>query len=465
MIHSLALRLLLLLMLSIIITTSIAISISHHESQHEIQELFDAQLAQSARIVEASFLSSNSHPDIMHQQTRIDNTAQHEDTNEDDNINLIGHVYERKVAFQIWDKNQNLILYSSTAPDSPLSENNQTGFQDILINKEQWRVFSLWTDDGEYLIETAENYEVRNELADEISAQLISTSLLSIPVLIFVILFAVNQGLKPLNKIADQVQHRQPDYLGTIENKNTPNEIRPLVNSLNTLFERVTRTLEMERRFTDDAAHELRTPLAAIKTQAQVALRSDQEGEKHQALQQIVHGVDRLTHLVQQLLTLARIGQGEMKVSTECIALYPLTADVIAGLTHKSIDKQIELSLEGDEEIITYSNRITLEMLLRNIIDNAITYTPTQGHVNITITSKGQRPCIQVSDNGPGIAPEFHDKIFERFYRINSSDQPGCGLGMAIAKQCANLLNAQISLTASKQKQGLTVSICFNDND
>ena len=275
------------------------------------------------------------------------------------------------------------------------------------------------------------------------------------------ILLAVNQGLKPLNQIAEQVRSRQPEYLGTINDKNIPSEILPLVDSLNTLFSRVTKTLEMERHFTDDAAHELRTPLAAIKTQAQVALRSDQSEEKYQALNQIINGVDRMTHLVQQLLSLARIGQGKIEISFESIPLYQFTAEIIAELTNKATQKNIDLSLQGNESINIESQKTTLEILLRNIIDNAINYSPENSSVMITVNIDQNKPYILVTDSGPGIPVEFHDKVFERFYRNSNHKQPGCGLGLAIAKQCADLLDATLTLKTPESGCGLGVRINF----
>ncbi|MDH5571802.1 MAG: ATP-binding protein [Gammaproteobacteria bacterium] len=460
--HSISLRLLFILLLTIIITSGISITISHYKNQHEIQELFDAQLVQNARMIKASFLSSNTRRNIEHQQHKLEENIRDDkfSDDDDDEHDRHGHVYERLIAFKVWDKNNNLVLYSSAAPVA-LPVNNIAGFHDVFIATEKWRVFSLWTDDGQYLIETADNYDIRDELAEEISGHFISNSLISIPVLAILILLAVNQGLKPLNKIAAQVQSRQPGYLGAIDIKNIPSEILPLVESLNTLFSRVTHTLETERHFTDNAAHELRTPLAALKTQAQVALRSDQPQEKQQALQQIVHGVDRLSHLVQQLLTLARIGQGEMNISTEKLHLYQCTAEVIAELTNKALRKNIDLSLEGDEAIDIKTNKPALEMLLRNVIDNAINYSYENGSVKVSVNTTRGTPGILVTDTGPGIPTEIHSQVFERFYRINHHQQPGCGLGLAIAKQCADLIHATIKLETPENGHGLAVRIIF----
>lgn len=473
MFSSIRQRLLVTLLLSIMVIGGITIVRSYLDARYEVQELFDAHLAGSARIIQAQllFVMRNNPPAeiqrLLEDQSLIP-PAHRDDENNGDEITPYGHEYERKIAFQLWNNKAQLLLRSPSAPASALSQlaldPRHPGYSNEKINGNDWRVFSLWDRDNAYLIQVGEKYDVRNELIHKISARLIRPSLISLPILAFLIWIGIGRGLAPLKKVATEVSRREPAYLEPIDIGPVPREIRPLASALNDLLQRLARALEMERRFTDDAAHELRTPLAALKTQAQVALRATDQQERTNALSQIIKGVDRASHLLQQMLTLGRLHSAEEQLATDNVNLYQVATGIVADLAPLALAKQINLTLEGDESARLEVNTVSLELLLRNLIGNAINYTPEQGSVQVQIKASDTETEMSVSDSGPGIDPELLKRVFDRFFRIPGQEASGCGLGLTIARQSAELLNADLELQNRSDGTGLIATVRFSSS-
>ena len=463
-------RLLITLLLSIIIIGSITIVRSYLDARYEVQELFDAQLAESARIIQAQLLfvmRSNTRDEIqrlLEDQPFMSEKHANEKGNGDE-ISLYGHEYEHKIAFQLWNNKSRLMLRSPSAPTTALSElalnPDIHGYSNEKIAGNDWRVFSLWDRNNEYLVQVGEKYDIRNELIHKISTRLIRPSLISLPILAFLIWLGIGRGLAPLKKVTTEVARREPGFLEPIDIGPVPREIRPLATALNDLLQRLAQALEMERRFTDDAAHELRTPLAALKTQAQVALRATDEQERNNALTQIIKGVDRASHLLQQMLTLARLHSSDEKLPTESVRLYKLAADIVAQLAPLALAKHIDLALEGDESATLEVNSVSLELLIRNLIGNAINYTPAHGDVQVNIQTSNDETVLTVRDSGPGIDPELLERVFDRFFRIPGQQASGCGLGLTIARQSVELLNAELELKNRTDGPGLIAQVRF----
>ena len=463
-------RLLITLLLSIIIIGSITIVRSYLDARYEVQELFDAQLAESARIIQAQLLfvmRSNTRDEIqrlLEDQPFMSEKHANEKGNGDE-ISLYGHEYEHKIAFQLWNNKSRLMLRSPSAPTTALSELALNpaihGYSNEKIAGNDWRVFSLWDRNNEYLVQVGEKYDIRNELIHKISTRLIRPSLISLPILAFLIWLGIGRGLAPLKKVTTEVARRESGFLEPIDIGPVPREIRPLATALNDLLQRLAQALEMERRFTDDAAHELRTPLAALKTQAQVALRATDEQERNNALTQIIKGVDRASHLLQQMLTLARLHSSDEKLPTESVRLYKLAADIVAQLAPLALAKHIDLALEGDESATLEVNSVSLELLIRNLIGNAINYTPAHGDVQVNIQTSNDETVLTVRDSGPGIDPELLERVFDRFFRIPGQQASGCGLGLTIARQSVELLNAELELKNRTDGPGLIAQVRF----
>ena len=466
--NSIRRRLLIILLLAISFVSGVTLVLSYYDAQHEVQELFDAQLAQSAKVLQALLL-----PGLMQGDQAQLNTLSYLTQNippviidNEGEAGFYGHEYESKIAFQVWDKGKKLILKSVSAPKEPLSvaglETYHRGYSDEHVQDSLWRVFKLWDKNDRFLIQVAERYEVREELTSDISSRLIAPALIALPVLGLLIWIAVGKGLAPVQQVAEEVTRRDPHNLQPMQVGPVPVEIRPLVTELNELFAQLHHAFERERRFTDDAAHELRTPLASVKTQAQVALRATDATEQQQALRQVITGVDRATHLLEQMLTLARLNPEDNDLKVEEIYLRALAADVIAQIAPSAIKKNIALELSGDEHAIVNADATSLSILIRNLVDNAVRYTPEEGEVNVQVNKEAQRIVLTVTDTGPGISEELQQRAFDRFFRVVGNRTQGCGLGLAIVKQIADLFNITLEMKNNDQSHGLTVKAVFN---
>jgi len=372
-----------------------------------------------------------------------------------------GHKYARKIAFQLWSNDDGLLLRSESAPTFEFSSSVH-GFSEKKIDGHLWHVFSITNSTGEYVIHVGQKEEIRSELSDEISSQLVTQFLVGLPFLGLVIWLIVGQALKPINRLERQLAKREANYLKPLSTKKLPNEIVPVVNEINNLFVQLEQAFEHERRFSADASHELRTPLAGLLTQAQVALRTTDEEVRKQSLQRIKQAVNRMTYMVQQLLTFSRIESNTEFLSKESTVLSHEVVQVIADLDPAAYKKRIQMEFVEDHEVPVVVNAPLINILIRNVIDNAIKYTPAQGTILITVTGKENHLQFCVEDSGPGIAPEQYEKSLKRFHRCQETANTvqGSGLGFSIVQRIAAIHGAELILGAS-QFSGLKVTILF----
>jgi len=443
-------RLLFNLLTFFLLSWLIIAGFTYSQAKHEIEELFDAQLAQTAGMIAELAVNKV-------EKKEINSTALVKA--------IYGHKYERKVSFQIW-KGDQLLLHSQSAPHSKLSLS--LGFSDKSINGIAWRVFGMQHSQSNYMIYAGENYGVRNEMIFYVTQSVLLPLLWELPLLAILIWLCIGQGLRSLQRVALEVARKTPQQLMPIESKNVPDEIIPLTTSLNDLLYRLNQAFELEKRFTADASHELRTPLAGIRTQSQVALRSIDPEEQKKALLNIIQGVDRSSHLVDQMLILARLEPESSNKNFATVDMLILSENIISDLFPLAKEKQIELSLI-DQTTTTAQHSVKgyepgLAILLRNLIDNAIRYTPSNGHVELAIFTKNSNCCLTISDSGPGIPEDKRERIFDRFYRQDNHDGYGCGLGLSITQRIADIHHAKISLAAGLDGKGLCVTILFPDN-
>ncbi len=263
--------------------------------------------------------------------------------------------------------------------------------------------------------------------------------------------------MSSLTRVAKEVANRAPGHLVPVNLTGVPVEIKPVILEINNLFDRLYQALEREKRFAADAAHELRTPLAALKTQAQVALVCDDEAERTKVLENVVAGVDRSSHIVQQLLTLSRIVPGATHIEgTGPVNLTKLSAEVIAQLAPTALQKGIDIELISNNDDIEITGNITaLSILIRNLVDNAIKCTPEHGAITLSLFKHGEWACLEVADTGIGMAPEQIPHIFDRFYRVDkarSRKSGGTGLGLAIVKGIAEQHGGKVTVTSQPGK-------------
>lgn len=275
----------------------------------------------------------------------------------------------------------------------------------------------------------------------------------------------VTHSLKSLHELSKEITKRTSSTrLNAIPFDHVPCEIKPIIIELNQLFKQFREELVKNKRFASDAAHELRTPLAAIKLQAQIAMNAHNPDELQVALQDLIHGVNRSTHIVEQLLTLSRIGPEATLKDMQSVNLESLCAEITAMLVPRALDKHIEIELHATARYThIHANEISIAILIRNLVDNAIRYTPEGGHVHIHITNdETQHVILSVIDSGIGIAKELRERVFERFYRVLGTHSIGSGLGLAIVKQICDLHEATIALHTPPNDKGLQVDVVFN---
>jgi two-component system sensor histidine kinase QseC len=414
-----------LLLTGVTLGWAAALALSYQDAHHEIDEIFDANLVQVAQLLLALANEYDDDDDIAHLSGDF-------------------HKYQKKIVFQLWDEEGHLLLRSLHAPRRPLT--TEVGFAEGRGHDGQhWRYFSQWDEGGDLRAVVAEDHEVRQELAGHIAGRLLIPALLGLPLLAAWIWFAIRQGLAPVGAIATQVAQREPQNLSPITPSVAPTELRPLLMALNSLLGRIDQALDNERRFTADAAHELRTPLAALAIQAQVAARARDAQERDHALAQIVEGSRRAGHLVEQLLTLARLDPSAALTATP-VRLDKIAAEVCAAQAAAALAKDIRLELESGDGAPVRGNAELLRILLRNLVDNALRYTPSGGRVLIAIDLSPQGIRLRVSDSGPGIPPEQRVLALKRFHRLAGQAIEGSGLGLSIVAAIAELHGARLEL-------------------
>jgi len=438
---SLRRRLVLMLTGTVLLAWLATAIFTYRDAQHEIGEMLDAQLAQSASLIAAQL--------------------EHEPEEVHDAVLPRQYRYERQIAFQVWNQQGGLVLRSSSAPTVLLSATAK-GFSDAEFDGARWRVFSRRDESGHFLVQVAERYQLREELARSVASHLLHPLYFALPALALLIWLAVGQGLAPLAKLAQDVAARAPDRLDPLDETRTPREAMPLVTALSALFARVRRSLEMERRFTADAAHELRTPLAAIKTQAQVAQAATAENTRERALAQVVTGCDRATRLVEQLLMLARIDPQQSHQAGTRVDLAAMARQVIAELAPQALRKNIDLGLAVAQNAEVLGDAVLLAVLLRNLIDNALRYTGAGGRVEVSVAASAEEATLRVADNGPGIPEAERERVFERFHRVLGTGEEGSGLGLSIVARIADLHGARTQLGEGLDGTGLGATVVFS---
>lgn len=413
------------LLLALLVTTGIVWCLMalrfYHDAQREMLGILDAQLAEAAHML-VSLMTSENAVRSGSDDGQLPATA----------VAALDSRYQKDLAFQIWSVNGHLLARSDSAPATPLG-GNRPGFSSGRIEGREWRVFSLVAGTPPLHIVMGEREDLRRAVTRQIATRLALPVLVFLPLLALFIWVSVGRGLQPLKRISTQIAARDPGNLERIDEDGVPREAAALVESLNELFRRLERAFERERRFTADAAHELRTPLAALKTQAEVALQAPSDQVREQALKRVLSGVGRATHLVQQLLTLARFDPEAPRPRGDAVDMTALVREVEAEYTPVAAARgtRLEVDTRGGGTSLP-GDATALAVVVRNLVDNAVRYTPTGGHVTVRLRATREAITLNVSDNGPGIAPADRERALERFYRGIGTKTPGSGLGLSI---------------------------------
>lgn len=365
--------------------------------------------------------------------------------------------------YQIWE-GEKLISHSSQAIQKQIAFKQK--FTDVDFAGKHWRVFTLIPyGEKKFHIEVMANKDIYASFLAPISKVVSLNQFFEFVLLAILLWFAVSVGLWPLQSLAKTIRTRDYKDLTPIDEQDVPHEIEPVINAINELFERLHSSFESEREFTGHAAHELRTPLAALKMQAQVALQENDKKKQAQLLEKISTGVDRASYLVDQLLILARIDSSEEEAEFKELSLNQVVKPILSELSEKAKSKAIEIVFELQSDKKISGHLPALQILFRNILDNALNYSPENSSISIRIYDDSTYIYLSVTDQGPGIEENLRKQVLKKFVRLPGTKAQGTGLGLAIVKKIAAFHKASLSLQYGPDRTGLCVTVRFQRSD
>ncbi len=350
------------------------------------------------------------------------------------------------LAFAIYTPDGRMVLNDGENGRDIPYHYRRDGFDNGQLNddNDEWRFLWLTAPDGKYRVVVGQEHEYRQEMALDVVRSQFTPWLVALPIMLLVLIVLLSRELRPLKKLSQTLRARTPDATDRLATQGVPIEVRPVVDALNQLFARTQAMMARERRFTSDAAHELRSPLTALKVQTEVAqLSLDDPQAQAKALTQLHAGIDRASRLVEQLLTLSRLDSLESLDDVEPLNMADLLQSVVMDSYHPAQQAGIEIRLNIlDPQVTRTGQQLLLSLLVRNLLDNAVRYSPRGSRVEVTLDTHS----VIVRDNGPGIAPDALTRIGERFYRPPGQDQTGSGLGLSIVKRIAALHRMTVTL-------------------
>lgn len=443
------------LLTAIVILISIGWAISavmnFHASQEQVEELFDAELAQMSRILQAMITAS-----MTRDAGGLSNTLEYLDEEvmaqefAHREYSILGHKYEKKLAFQVWNQQGQILIKSHTGPSKP-ANNLQAGFQTLSAEQSSWRSFTLQDEHHGFWVQVAQQEDVRTELTNEIAWHSILPSLLFLPVLMVVSALIIRQGLSPLKRISNELKHRDYENLDQFDTNRYPVELEQMLSELNSLFQRVSESYQREKRFTADAAHELRTPLSIAKIHLQNIGQISTDETVIEFVNKALVGVDRLIHMVQQLLILSKLdAQVDQELDTQ-VDIRQLCQEAVEEITDSPEFNSISVAVHFPESIIIRSNETALRILLRNLLDNACRYADRGSTVQIKL----EHTRLSIFNQCPTLEDRVLAKLFDRFSRGIATQQHGSGLGLSICQQVCQQLGFSLSIrNRSIEEQG-----------
>lgn len=428
---SLKLRLTLLFLVLSLTAWFAASLVAWQQTSEKLDKLFDTQQMLFAKRLLTMDLDEIRAPERMRE---VPKKAKH------------GHLDDDALAFAIYTPDGKMVLNDGENGREIPYHYRREGFDNGQLNddNDDWRFLWLTAPDGKYRVVVGQEREYRQEMALDVVRSQLTPWLVALPVMLLVLIVLLSRELWPLKKLAQTLRARSPDATDQLPTHGVPAEVSPLVDALNQLFARTGEMMARERRFTSDAAHELRSPLTALKVQTDVAqLSLDDPQAQAKALDQLHAGIDRASRLVEQLLTLSRLDSLENLDDVEPLKLADLLQSAVMDIYHPAQQAGIEIRLHiHDPQVTRTGQQLLLSLLVRNLLDNAVRYSPRGSVVEVTLDTHS----FTVRDTGPGIAPEALARIGERFYRPPGQDQTGSGLGLSIVKRIATLHRMQVSL-------------------
>jgi len=444
MTRSLSRRLFFMVLLCVLSIWSSMVAFTWWRTIEDIHQVFDNELTLVAQLLEVATRHEGAERDISDYET---------------DLNRSGVVYP--LVFQIWSDDHRLLVRGPKAPTEPIAPLDLPGHVDSHFGGHSWRVYTRQVQDGKYLVQVARDHTDLNARITQFVLNVVKPMLLALP-LLAVLWFGIHRGLHPLHDLGRRVGQRGFQNLVPLPEQAVPTEISALVKELNGLFARLQGAIERNRRFTGDAAHELRTPIAGALIQLKSIELSRTPEEREHAIGQVRLALTRLNHVVDQLLTLASIEPERLRTEFEAIELEDLATEVIAQ-QHALADAQgVSLELEAEPGIGLVANRQLIAILLGNLLSNAINAAPRVGWVRVRLRRTDESVWMVVEDNGPGIPDGRKEWAFERFNRLPDAPVGGSGLGLSIVREIVRLHQATIQLLDPEEGTGLCVRVVFD---
>lgn len=430
---------------------------SFNATLRELDELSDGRLAQAAHTLE-----------LMVRQTGLDalqappRTTAGTASRELVTIPLGGRTFESEVGFQLADTDGAVRLATANFTHLPAAERAEAGFRDIRLDGYRWRLYTLHDPVRGVTIRAGERYDSRHDIIRALLLDHALPLLIGLPLIALLVGWAVQRGLRPLERLAQTLAARPPGAREPITLASAPSELRPVLDALNEQLGRLEDALERERRFSADVAHELRTPLTTSLISVESAMAGAHTADGAAALGHAQQALVLLARRVEQLLMLARLEAGAAAGGRASVDLRTVAEAVIDELTPLLSASPAELSLRSPGEPVRVSGfSAGLAALMRNLVENALRHVPDGGRVQLAIGEDGEGAYIEVTDDGPGIPPERRAEVFARFHRDDGSRGDGYGLGLSIVQRVAQLHGAGIALLDAPWGRGLRVRVCF----
>ncbi|MFH7765180.1 sensor histidine kinase [Acinetobacter sp. BSP-28] len=386
-------------------------------------------------------------------QNLAERVAQHDPEPVQSQFDQAKHYHEEDLFVDVWSyANEEHKNHTINLLVHPVKK---AGFYTHKTAQGVWHTYILPLE--HYQVQVSQQQSTRQHLALELAGSMFIPYLLFMPCVIWGLSWIISRSLQPLHDFKAELAQRGSEELSAIQSNAYPLEIVPTITEMNHLFERISSAQQEQRQFIADAAHELRTPITALNLQMKILLKQFPDAQE---LQNLSKGLIRIQHLVSQLLSLAKQDASILEVETkQQFLLNQVAVNCVEQLVHLAMQKEIDLGMERQEDVLLYSQESAVHSIIYNLIDNAIKYTPNQGVINVSVYQQAGFAMIQVEDSGPGISPELYEKILKRFYRIHHHLEIGSGLGLSIVDKATERLGGKISFSKSASLGGLQVNV------
>lgn len=446
---SLQKRLLLYLLICAPLVWGLALYLSLRQARHEVNELFDTELVRLARQAYSTFDPRQAGPRTGLPPAPAEGSAE------------AGESDVRDLAIAVWDRSGRLQLADREGAQLRFIP-GASGFVNGTVEGRPWRIYYMRSSDGEWVVAAGQGAYERDELVYGLTITQVVPWLLVLPVLLAVMTWAVRRALWPMHTLTSELRTRDAADLKPVPDATAPAELKPLLGAMNGLFVRIEELLVRERRFTADAAHELRTPLAVLRARWDVVRRSGTPEERRVAEEKLSAGLDRMEHLVTQMLSLSRVESGATSATMAEIDWRPIVEQVMSDSLALAGRRHIELECEwppdGVHPMPLLGDAHLLTVMLRNLLDNAVRYAPERS----TVTLRFGREELEVENDGPALSTELMERVGERFYRPDGQAQAGSGLGISIVRRIAQLHGLELLLRAREDGTGVRAILRFD---